>query len=225
MPDASPRSVTGSARARPVRRRAARSASRAAAGPGPPAPALLGSCSASQRSLVTVNEALGTLPVCWPTRPARPARRSALRGRRGRAQVVPQQRGPDDLAVLVQHHHAVLLRRHRDRVGPVQQALPGLLQRGPPGRAGRLRCRPGAARCPGPAPCRPRPGTAAPWWIAWTNPPRLPASDTSRGDGHEPTRRAAAGQRPARPCSVWPWSPGSPGRWTARPAGCAAGCR
>ena len=55
-----------------------------------------------------------------------------LPGRRGGAQVVPQQGGPDHLAGLVHHDHAVLLRRHRDRVGPVEQPLPGLLQRGPP---------------------------------------------------------------------------------------------
>ena len=29
--------------------------------------------------------------------------------------------------------HAVLLGRHRDRVSPAEQPLPGLLQRGPPG--------------------------------------------------------------------------------------------
>ncbi len=69
MPEASPRSVVGSW-ARSASRQVSQSCGsitrevRAAAS---------GSCSASQRSLVTVNEAVGTLPVCfahWPGPPS-----------------------------------------------------------------------------------------------------------------------------------------------------------
>ena len=88
MPDASPRSVTGSA----------------PPAPAPPGPceascqvsqscgsmtratraAFCGSWVASQRSLVTVNEALGTLPVCSAHQPGPPS--SATRSRAAAAE-------------------------------------------------------------------------------------------------------------------------------------------
>ncbi len=70
--------------------------------------------------------------------PRGPLRRAQLGGQRGGGRcgpgVVPQQRVPHDLAVLVEAHHAVLLARHAHRGDVVQTA--GLdqrgLQRGPP---------------------------------------------------------------------------------------------
>src|SRR3954447_6862938 len=74
--------------------------------------AFSGSCRASQRSLVNVKLATGTMPTA-----SAQARRAfsgpaeildQLGGGPGAAGVVPQQRGADHLAVFVQHHHAVL---------------------------------------------------------------------------------------------------------------------
>ena len=124
MPDASPRSVVGSSAAPP---------------PGPPPAsrqvsqscgsttrctraALAGSFSASQRSLVTVNDIVGTDPVA--RRPlGRPAelRDQRRRLRRG-LHVVPEHRVPDDRAGVVERHHAVLLRPDADRGRPLEQA-------------------------------------------------------------------------------------------------------
>ena len=84
-------------RRRGRRRPAARSASRAAAAPARTRAAFSGSCSASQRSLVTVNDIVGTDPVraAHSARPAELAR-PGRGGLRRRLHVVPQHRGPDD---------------------------------------------------------------------------------------------------------------------------------
>ena len=69
-------------------------------------------------------------PLCPPSRAAEFGdERPGLR--RG-AHVVPEQGGPDHLAGLVDDHHAVLLRRHPDRVRAVEQSVPGLGQSPPP---------------------------------------------------------------------------------------------
>ena len=118
MPDASPRSVVAAAAGLPASRQVSQSCGSSTASVRA---ALAGSCSASQRSLVTVKEAVGTLPG-----PLRPALRTAqlsdqLSGRRRGPQVVPEQRGPDHLTVPVEHDHAVLLAGHADGCG----LLPG----------------------------------------------------------------------------------------------------
>ena len=68
---------------------------------------------------------------------------------RSRPQVVPEQRGPDHLALVVEDDHPVLLPRHADGGRAIQQPLARLVQRRPPvGRvglgAGRVRSAPPA---------------------------------------------------------------------------------
>ena len=77
---------------------------------------------ASQRSLVTVNDATGTLPDrVGPGPPRRPAPRQ-VGGGLGRAGVVPQQRRPHDRAGLVEADHAVLLAADGDGGDVVEPA-------------------------------------------------------------------------------------------------------
>ena len=91
-----------------------------------------GSRSASQRSLVTVNDIVGTDPV----RAAHSAGAAELGDKLGRLRrrlhVVPQHGGPDHRAGVVERDHAVLLRRDPHRVRPLEQAAPGRRQRLPP---------------------------------------------------------------------------------------------
>ena len=68
MPDASPRSVVGSCARSPSRQVSQSCGSITCA----VLAAASGSFSASQRSLVTVNEAVGTLPVCCAHHPGPP---------------------------------------------------------------------------------------------------------------------------------------------------------
>ena len=128
----------------------ARSASRAAAAPAPARCGAAGSWSASQRSLVTVNEAAGTLPVSAAHQPGRPARRSARAACGADRRSFHEQRGPDHLARLVQGDHAVLLAGHADRGGAVQQAVARPACSASTRPPGRPRCRPdaGARRWP-----------------------------------------------------------------------------
>ena len=128
--------------------------------------AFSGSCSASQRSLVTVNDALGTLPVRSAHQPGPPSSAISSRAAAAERRSFHSRAGLTTCAGLVQRDHAVLLRRHRDRVGPVEQALPGLLQRGPPRGRVALGARRVRGARPGPRSCRLRPGTAGPWSTA-----------------------------------------------------------
>ena len=112
--------VGGRLGVRPGPPAAARSASRAAARPRAARAAFSGSCSASQRSLVTVKLATGTQPdgvgpACGP-----PQLGDQVGGGAGGAGVVPQQRVADDLAGLVERDHAVLLAADADRRDAVQ---------------------------------------------------------------------------------------------------------
>ena len=87
--------------------------------------------------------------------------RDEVRGRLGRARVVPQQRGPHDGSALVEAHHPVLLAADGDRGDVVEPPGGGerLIQGASPRPPGRPRCRRGAARAPaGPARPSRRPG-------------------------------------------------------------------
>ena len=105
---------------------AARSASRGAGRPRRWRGACSGSCSASQRSLVTVNEATGTDPTA-SAQARRPALATAqlghqVRGGLRRPGVVPEQGRAYDVAGLVEADHAVLLAADRDRGHVVEPA-------------------------------------------------------------------------------------------------------
>ena len=86
--------------------------------------AFSGSCSASQRSLVTVNDATGTNPVASAQACGPPSSSTSSAASAGRAGVVPQQGRTHDGAGLVQADHPVLLPADGDR-GDVVQA-PGV---------------------------------------------------------------------------------------------------
>ena len=107
-----------------------------------------GSCSASQRSLVTVKDATGTLPAASAQairpRSGSPSPSSAIRSSAAAAERVSfhSSAGRTTLAVGVQAHHAVLLPGHRHRGDVAQPA--GLRRARPPARAA---TRPESPRC------------------------------------------------------------------------------
>ncbi len=125
-------SRTRTGRARPERPRAARSASRAGAAPGRCGRRCPARCSASQRSLVTVNEAVGTLPVrrAHSAGPPSSVISSAACGAERRS--FHSRAGLITSPGLVEDDHPVLLRRDPDRVRAVEQAVARRGQRAPP---------------------------------------------------------------------------------------------
>ena len=91
------------------------------------------------------------------------------------AGVVPQQRGPDDVVVLVEGDHAVLLTADADGLDVVEQALRGLAEGVPPGGGvdlGALRVRRAAGADDLAGFAR---RTRRPWSTAWTSRCRRPA--------------------------------------------------
>ena len=118
--------------------------------------AFTGSCSASQRSLVTVNDATGTSPVASAQACAPPSSCVSSSAAAAEARVVPEQGRAHDGPGLVQAHHPVLLAADRDRGDVVEPAGLGRRggERGPPVlgvdlRAGGMRGPPGADQLAG----------------------------------------------------------------------------
>ena len=84
--------------------------------------AFAGSCSATQRALVAVNDATGTDPTASAHARGPPRLGDQPGGLRGRPVVVPEQGRADDLAAVVERDVAVLLGPDRDGVDVVQAA-------------------------------------------------------------------------------------------------------
>ena len=178
MPDASPRSVSARRRRPP---RAARSASRAGAARARSGRRSSGSCSAIQRSLVTVNEADGTEPIASAHAGGPPSSVDQLAACGAERRSFQSSAGRITWpAVVEQPPCRAAGRRPRSPSAPVEQPVARLLPAPATRRCGSTSVPSGAVRVPRRRPRRRRPGTAAPWWTASTSRPRRQASHRER---------------------------------------------